>query len=643
MIKKILLVSILLTINLVCAQNSIKTIEEQLEEIAKEKEGLNEITQLDVSGLTLFEIITTLAEEHKLNVDVDSELNQMVVSNFFDVRVRDVFVFLIKKYDLEVQFMNNIIVFKAKKVIKELPKPKPKKELNISYKKENDFLSVKLKNDSIGLVAAKITELSNKNVVLAPDIKNMNVSAYIINRPFDQVINMIAKSNQLIAEKDENGFYFLSKDFDAELNEASSNTATNRSSRRKTSSRGRSKSVSGDLEISLNDNGYLKIKAFDANATEIITKAAELLKLGYTMYDKPDDVVSTIFADEIDFDSLLGHIFRGKQYAVNSTDGFYLIGKETTAGLRVNELVQLENRTIENVLATLPKTLTKDVEIQEFVELNGMLISGSAPTIMELKKVIRKLDKVVPLVQIEVLIVQYQKSYDIQTGLQAILGDGTENVQTGGSVFPTTDVTVNSSSINQLIDAFNGLGIINIGKVTRNFYANLSALESNSIVNLKSTPKIATLSGHEASVSIGETDYYFEQTNRLINSGVNNNILQSGQWRPTEANLSVNIKPSVSLDEHVTLEISVEKSAFLGRAGENAPPSKSTQKFESLIRVRNNEMILLGGLDELEKENSGTGTPLLSRIPVIKWFFSSRRKAKDKSKLHVFIKPSVIY
>ena len=154
---------------------------------------------------------------------------------------------------------------------------------------------------------------------------------------------------------------------------------------------------------------------------------------------------------------------------------------------------------------------------------------------------------------------------------------------------------------------------------------------------------MVTLNGHEASSSIGETNYYFEQNNRLINSGINDNILQSGTWKATEANLSINIKPLVSKDENVTLTVSVEKSSFLGRAGENAPPGKSTQKFESMIRVKNNEMVLLGGLDELDNENSGTGTPLLSRIPIIKWFFSSRSKRKEKSKLHIFIKPTVIY
>jgi type IV pilus assembly protein PilQ len=179
--------------------------------------------------------------------------------------------------------------------------------------------------------------------------------------------------------------------------------------------------------------------------------------------------------------------------------------------------------------------------------------------------------------------------------------------------------------------------------VTDAFYLNLQALENNSIIKIESTPKIATISGHEAKLAIGETSYYFEQTNQLINNGINNNVLQSGTWKSTDANLSVSIKPFVSTDENVTLNIVVEKSSFLARAGATAPPGKSTQKFESLVRVKNGEMILLGGLDELQKENSGSGVPLISRIPIIKWFFSSRKKAKSNSKLHIFIKPTIVY
>lgn len=623
------------------AQQSEKTIEQLFDEVAESRKGLDEITELDVSGLTLYEIITSIAEEHRLNVSVDPSLNQPVVSKFFDVKVKDVFIFLARKYNLEVDYMNDIITFKIKTVAAE-PKPKrPKAKIDITYNKENQFLSVKLRNDSLPLVAEAITELSNKNIVLSPEVKQMKVSAYIINRPFEQVIEMIAKSNEMEASIDQNGFYFLTK---AQGNKVENNQGSNSGRGRKIASSRQKTTVSpGTFEVELNTNGYLSIKANDIDATSLISKASDLLGVNYFYYEKPDEVLVSMNLDSIDFDSMLDQIFKGSDYTSKKWDDAYLIGLQSSEGLRISELIQLENRTIENVLSVLPQAWTTNLEIQEFVELNGLLVSGSKPKVDYLKEVVKNLDKVVPLVQIEVLIVQYQKSYDVQTGLQAILGNSDTNVQTEGSIFPTTDVSLNANSINKLIDAFNGFGIVNLGRVSQNFYANLTALENNSIISLESTPKIATLSGHKANVSIGETNYYFEQTNRLINSGINDNILQSGQWKPTEANLSVDILPFVSLDEHITLEIIVEKSAFLGRAGENAPPDKSTQKFESLIRVKNNEMILLGGLNELEKENSGTGTPLLSRIPVIKWFFSGRRKSRERSKLHVFIKPKLVY
>lgn len=630
------IVTIIFSVSVMSQTTDIKNIEGQFSEIAKTRNGLNEKIRIDISGLSLYDFITSIAEEHKLNVSVENDLSQIVNSNFFDVEVKDVFLFLIQKYDLEVTFMNGIISFNKKKPIVKVDPPKTETPIDVDYNPENNFLSVKLKNDSLPRVAQKITEISKKNIVLAPDIKELKVSAYILNRPFDQVIDMLAKSNKLTMTLDDNGFYFLEKDNIEVVNDTKNRRNTKGNIPKIPQS-------SGDLTVTLNPNGYLSVKAYQSDLTSIILEAAELLKISYFFYNPLGDETTTLIANEISFDDLLNHIFKGKKYTFKKMDDLYLIGEQNTEGLRITELVQLENRTIELVLPTLPKALLENVEVKEVMELNGIIIAGSKPKIQEIKEYLREIDKVVPMVQIEVLIVQYQKSYDVQTGLKAIIGDEGKDVKTSGVLFPSTDVTLNSSSINNLIDNFNGFGVFNLGKVTERFYANLSALESNSIINLQSTPKIATLSGHEASVSIGETNYYFEQTNKLITSGINENILQSGVWKPTEANLSVFIKPYVSKDEQVTLNINVEKSAFLGRAGEDAPPDKATQRFESLVRVKNNEMILLGGLDELDRQNSGSGTPWLSRIPVIKWFFSSKRKSRSKSKLHVFIKPTIVY
>lgn len=635
MFKKVTYVILgLILTTTVFAQQDINELNKNFDLISVQRKGINESLKIDVSGLTLHDFISSIAEEHQLNVDIDSDLDQPIVSNFYDVTVKDVLIHLVQKYDLEVTFSNNIISFKKRKekivVEKKIPKV-----LDVNYNPQNDFLSIKIENDSLQSVVKSIVDKSGKNIALSQEVKPLKISSYILNRPFDQVVEMMAKSNDLIATKDENGLYFIEKN-----KEIATNLNTNTSKKAKLS-----KIAMGEIgyyEVELNKSGFLSVKANTADATDVLTEAAQKLRINYFLYNKPENEKTTLSTENITFDELLNHIFKGKKYTYKKENNFYLIGEQTTEGLRATELIQLENRSIESVLTSLPRIFSEKLEIKEFVELNGLIVSGPKSILEELKIYIKQIDKVVPMVQIEVIIVQYNKSYDIQTGMKAGL-DKLNKTQTNGVLFPNPDVTVNGSSVNSLINAFNGFGLFKLGKVTESFYLNLKLLENNSIVRVESTPKIATISGHEARLSIGETSYYFEQSNRLINNNIGNDILNSGIWKSTDANLSVSIKPFVSTDENVTLTIGVEKSSFLGRAGETAPPGKATQKFESLVRVKNGEMILLGGLDELKKENSGSGTPLISRIPVVKWFFSSRRKGKSSSKLHIFIKPIVVY
>ncbi|WP_196896061.1 FecR domain-containing protein [Aureivirga marina] len=635
--KRIFLIITLLIFQWSFGQENYTEIQSKLDELSKVQTGLNDKIQINVSQLSLFDFINSISVEHNLNVSADDQLTELVYNNFFDVSVKEVFIFLAKKYDLKISFIGNIIsISKNKKV--EAPKKTFKRKIPIvTYDPQNDFLTLKLQNDTLQYVAKEITEKSGRNVVVSPEIKNDRVTVYSKNQPFDQIIKMLTKGNDLNYTKEKEGYYYIFKTPKETVN--SSNSRKNRPKNQRKINTNFIENYEYSLEILADD--LLTIQAHDTPVLQIIKDAATKTKTNYFFYSLIDANLKTTFSmKNITFQELLTHLLIGTKYTYKYNGDYYLIGEKKEEGIRKTELVQVENRTLESVLQTIPQSIKKELTIVEFKELNGLMVTGAESNIEELKAVVRKIDQTVPLVQIEVLIVQYKKSYDFETGLQAGIGKKPDAPQT---VFPNPDVSLNSKNVNNLIDAFNGFGIFNIGKVTKDFYLNLKALENNSIVNIKSTPKIATLSGHEASLSIGSTDYYFQQNNRLITQGVNNNILQSGDWKPTEANMTVTINPTVSKGEYVTLDITVEKSAFTGRSGKDAPPGKTTQKFQSLVRVNNSDMVLLGGLDEVEKENSGTGVPFLSRIPIIKWFFSSRKKAKSKSKLHVFIRPIIQY
>ncbi|PPK93073.1 type IV pilus assembly protein PilQ [Nonlabens xylanidelens] len=638
----IIIVSVLFS-NLTLAQDVvtvsdstvINNYEKILDDYAIKRPGLKEKIKIDISGLTIEDVINVLAQEHELNVSADIEFMEPINTNFYDVTVKNVFLFLIDKYNLDFRNNRDILVFANKKEIieKEIIE---EKAVDLSFDPRNKFLSIKIRNDSLIRVAAAITDVTGENIILSPDLKEKIISSYIINRPIDDVLNLMAKGNNLSLDKDLNGTYFLNL-----LDENSKEQPQSAQDRNSSTNSTSNFQVLGENYISLNENGFISINVKDMPLKQIIESAAIKSNVNYLLYDQLPIENRTVKVELISFDDLLKHLFAGRENGFTYEDGLYLIGNEKTEGIRKSKLIKMKNRTIENVLISLPKIFTDDLEIKEFIELNGLVVTGNPILIEELEDYLLQIDEVVPLIDIQVIIVQYQKGYDFTSGLT--IGKDDQPRSNTGVLNPGVNGTLNQSGINRLIDVFNGWGVFNIGQVTDNFYVNLELLETNSIIKIHSTPRIATLSGHQATLSIGQTDYYFEQNNRILTGNVNTDVLNSGTWKPTDANLSVSILPYVSTDESITLQITVDQDSFTGRVADTAPPGKSTQNFESLVRVKNNEMILLGGLDEINNENSGSGTPLLSRIPVLKWFFSKRRKAKNTSKLHIFIKPVITY
>ena len=296
---------------------------------------------------------------------------------------------------------------------------------------------------------------------------------------------------------------------------------------------------------------------------------------------------------------------------------------------------------VEALVNILPDEIKSDLEIKVDFELNSFFVSGPASKIQRFKSFIQEIDRPVPVVLIEVMIIEVRKSANVETGISWGIGD--EPVETSGSLFPTTDLTLGANTINKVIGGFDGFGSFNIGKVVPEFFATIKALEENGNIKIRSTPKLSTLNGHRANLSIGETTYYVITNQNFFGSQVPTTS-EVRNYAPIDAELGVSIKPLVSGDGQVTLDINVIQSDFSGeRIEEDAPPGLTSREFSSIIRMQNQDLAILGGLEEKIKNDSGSGVPVLARIPVIKWLFSSRKREDTKQKLTILIKPTVIY
>lgn len=599
-------------------------IEKKLAELSVTVPGLNNKVELSVNGLPIQEFIRGLALTNNLNVSVEPDLDTKVLDNFSNVTVTDVFLFLCRRYQLDITFIGNIMVFT--KYVPPPPAviPYTTKIPVISWDAEKEQVSLDLQNDSLAIVARELTRKTGKNVVFSPELTGKKMNGYIQNQELKVALEKLAFANDLKVTATEEDFFLLEPN---KGNNQKENPPT-----------GKTTAILPAGTKMSTENGLITLDAANASIGDLVNAISFSLKKQYFLFSEIKGT-ATLSIKDATYDQFLDNVFNGTEFTYRKNGDTYFIGDRNAEGLRVTHLVRMQYRTVDKVVDYIPTDFKKGVDIKTFPDLNSIILSGSEPRIVEIESFLRQIDQVVPMVMIEVMIIDFSKSHTVAAGIQAGLGTPPAN---NGQLSPNVDITVNGDAINNLISGLNGFGFLNLGYITPDFYLHLTALEQNGVLNIRSTPKLSALNGNVAKMSIGTTEYYLEQTTNIIGSQ-NPQTQVTNTYKPLNADLSISITPMVSGDEQVTLNISVKQSTFTKRVSDTGPFGTTQRSFESVVRVKNQQMVLLGGLEEEAETESGKGTPLLSRLPILKWIFGLHSKTKSKTRLSVLIRPTVMY
>lgn len=590
---------------------------------------LSATISLSVGDAGIQDFLRGVASSSGLNLSVDPALNFRVSNSFTNVKVADLLVYLSQQYNLNIQAIGNIFTISAR----EVPMPVQIFRPGVIYDNDNNKLSLDYSNVELGVVAREITKATGRNLVLLPGSEQMRVSGFVQQMPFDNALQKFGLANNLIVKRTPDDFYM----FESMIAVLEPQQNNNQQQQRR-------RIIFSETPINIEalNIDSISIDVNNVALADIVSSILKKLSLDYYFLDQLDGTV-TMKLSKVPLDRLLDYIFRSTEFTYKKQGRSYWFGSVKNAELRETRIVRLENRTVEKIKEYIPESMLTGITVKEFIDQNSILLTGSRPKLAELEFFLNQLDKKVPVVMIEVMMVEVNNSTNLTAGVKAHLGDGKTTTTTSGDVFPSTNMTLNSQSINDLLGRFNGFSSLNIGKVTPNFYVTLAAMESNGIVDVHSTPKLSTLNGHEATLTIGSTEYYKEQQSSYYGT-LTTQLNTQYSYKSVNADLSVKITPYVSGNEQITLDIEVKQTDFSGtKLDTNAPPNSISRNFKSQIRVKNEDMILLGGLEQKKISDTGEGIPFLSRIPVIKWFFSYRVKTTSKSKLNLFIRPTIIY
>ncbi len=184
--------------------------------------------------------------------------------------------------------------------------------------------------------------------------------------------------------------------------------------------------------------------------------------------------------------------------------------------------------------------------------------------------------------------------------------------------------------------------------------ATVSLLETFGNVKVLSSPKMSVLNNQTAIIKVVDNIVYFE-----VKSDTTNNTNGPSQTTVTTTAKSVavglvmSLTPQVSESNTVMLNVRpvISRQNGPGKRDpnpsipvyiENIVPEISTREMESMLRLTDGEIAVMGGLitDSLE---SGTSTvPGLSNLPLIGGIFDSRKDSHKKTELVIFLKATII-
>lgn len=650
-----------------------------LETLSQTHPQLNEPVQLSFEDVSLAHYVRALGQAHALNVYIKDTPTLRLTSDFQGESVKNVLLFLCKQFQYEFELTGSILSFSSYQPTVTLPPSKAAP--NIAF--ANGMLSADLQNDSLRAVIRILSTLTGRKILTKPEHFAL-LTAYLPPTPLDTALEAIFAANDLHLRKRPKGYYLV------EPTNFANPTAQS------TNPQGRT-----DFSIEVltdTEDILLTISAEQADLASLVQAIFLETGVDYLQYTQLKGVVS-LETELLPFDDILSHLLQGTNYTYRRDGTLYLIGDKETPGMATTEIVHLKYRPTYQAIDLIPGTSTIEhfdagnrsmpsnpevqayntnnsystsnqsdsnpfgpinnspsevspppsivktqlgkVEIVEYPELNRIILKGPTAEVAEIAWFLHQIDQPVPMVKVEMLVLEVNQNRLLSTSVKAGRKQTSDTLSLLETLIPNLNINAGGEQINNLLEQVPALS--NLGILSSDFYLKIRAQEERGNLKVEMQPVLSMLNGRSASLVVGQTQYYLLETQTSANGSVNNFTQFTQRFERIDANIKLSIRPYISEDGTVTLEVMPNFTTPIGSLDADVPPTIATRRFESTIRVKNGETVILGGLTEERTNESTRGLPFLSRIPVLKYIFGSVDKGKTKTSMLIYLTPTIYY
>ncbi|MFW3383944.1 type II secretion system protein GspD [Aliarcobacter butzleri] len=306
------------------------------------------------------------------------------------------------------------------------------------------------------------------------------------------------------------------------------------------------------------------------------------------------------------------------------------------------EVVGLKNVDGANIIKILDDVVNKkyiNKPTKPFVSLdlesNSLVIMASKDELKQIKDLIQELDKEKAQVYVQAKIIEVNNELVNKIGIS--YGIINASARSDGINAISSNLNGGSNAIKEAVDT---LGIrmndLNI-KSGLALGASLNLLQQNGALDIVSEPSILAIDNKESSIYVGE------KISVEISSTLTDGGLQRTNYEREDIGLTLKVKPRISSDTKLTLEINTLlegiKSTSVS-AGQN--PDTLKKEIKTAAILNNGESVIIGGLIENKNETIEQKVPILGDIPLFGELFKNDSKMNKKNNLVIIVTPYMI-
>jgi len=288
-------------------------------------------------------------------------------------------------------------------------------------------------------------------------------------------------------------------------------------------------------------------------------------------------------------------------------------------------------------------------------ETNSLIVSSEETNLETIRNLVSKLDIRRAQVLVEAIIVELSETAAKNLGVETIFagaqdgnvpvgitrfqnGSNPDLVALAGSLIEdgenATLSNVASASLLQSSGLVTGFGDLSGGD---SFAGIINAVANDQNSDVLSTHTVIAMDNEPANLVIGQEI--------PITTGESLGSNNANPFRTTsrqEVGIKLSITPQINEGNSVILEIKQEVSGVVGPLTGTADLITNKRSIETTVLVDNNQMIVLGGLNEDDLQESVSRVPLLGSIPVFGRLFSSSAESRVQRNLMVFLRPTIL-